>query len=63
MAWSVPQGDVQQLAQKIDGILRAPSELAAASERARRFMTENLYSRVVARRIEHLVSILKANAS
>lgn len=63
MAWSVPQGDVQQLAQKIDGILRAPGELAAASVRARRFMAENLYSQVLARRIDHLVSILKANAS
>ncbi len=63
MAWSVPQGDVQQLARKIDEILRAPDELAAASVRARRFMTENLYSRVLARRIDHLVSILKEKAS
>ena len=63
MAWSVPQGDVQQLAQKIDGILRAPGELAAASVRARKFMAENSYSRVVARRIDHLVSILNENAS
>ena len=39
------RGDVQQLAQKIDGILRAPGELAAASVRARKFMAENSYSR------------------
>lgn len=58
-AWTVPSGDVKELARCINELAHNPAEVEAKARAARDFMRKNLYQDTVARRMEHLVSVAR----
>lgn len=61
LAWTVPSGDVKELARRINELAHNPGEVKAKARAARDFMRKNLYHDTVARRMEHLVSVARTS--